>query len=155
MQHVIIHQASNYTQNIYYNILKDWVTHNTTSEYMERDGCMKAMMHFKNVCGENKLNPQVLLYDGHGSHFDDRVVHILLSHHIKQFILKADDSGNSHPNDDVPKLNLKGLYVQAIMNWQIQHGTLKFKNVHMNAVLVETWRYFHISSSPIITNAFN
>ena len=116
---------------------------------------MKAMMHFKNVCGENKLNPQVLLYDGHGSHFDDRVVHILLSHHIKQFILKADDSGNSHPNDDVPKLKLKGLYVQAIMNWQRQHGTLKFKKAHMNAVLVEIWRYFHIYSSPIITNAFN
>ena len=69
---------------------------------MERDGWMKAMTHLKNVCVANKLNPQVLFYDGHDGHFDDRVVHILLSHHIKPFILKAVDSGNVHSNDDVP-----------------------------------------------------
>ena len=83
---------------------------------MERDCLMKAMMHLNNLYGSNTLNPQVLFYDGHVSHFDDRVVLILLSHYIKPFIHKAVDSGNGHPNDDVPNLKLKGLYVQAIMN---------------------------------------
>ena len=62
---------------------------------MERDGCMKAMMNFKNVCVANNINPQVLFYDGHDIHFDYRVVHILLYHHIKPFILKAGDSGKT------------------------------------------------------------
>ena len=90
---------------------------------MERYGRMKAMMHLKNVCVANNLNPQVLFYDFHDSQFDDRIVHILLSHHIRLFIIKAGDSGNIHTNDDVPNLKLKGFYAQAIMNWQRQHAT--------------------------------
>ena len=77
---------------------------------------MKAMIHFKTVCGENKLNPQVLFYDGHDTHFDDRAIHILRSHHIKPFVLKAGDSGNCHPNDNGSNLKLKGLYGQVRMN---------------------------------------
>ena len=41
------------------------------------------------------------------------------------------------------------------MNWQRQHGTLKLTNAYINAVLVETWRAFQISSDPIIINALN
>ena len=85
----------------------------------------------------------------------ERVIHILHPNYIIPFILKAGDSVNTHTYDDVQNPKLKGIYAQAIMNWQRQHGTLKFKKAHMNAVLVEIWRYFHIYSSPIITNAFN
>ena len=62
---------------------------------LERDGCMKAMMNFNNVCVANNLNPQVLFYDDHAIHFNDRVVNILLYYHIKPFILKAGDSGKT------------------------------------------------------------
>ena len=64
-------------------------------------------MHLKNVCGENKLYLQLILYDGHGRNFDNRTIHILRSNHIKPFILKAGDSGNDHPNDNGPNLKLK------------------------------------------------
>ena len=94
------------------------------------------MMHFKTVCEENKLNPRVLFYDGHESHFDNRSTHILFFDHIKPLFLKLGDSGNYHPNDNRPNLKLKGLYGQSIMNWHKQHGTLKFTISHMNAVLV-------------------
>ena len=120
---------------------------------MNRDGWMKSMMHFKAVCGANKHNPRVLFYDGHDIHFDKRNINILHSNHIKPFVLKTGDSGNDHPNDNGPNFNLKGLYGQAIINWQIQHGTLKFTNSHMNAVLVETRRSFQLSSAPVIINA--
>ena len=84
---------------------------------------MKAMMHFKNVCVANKHTPKVLFYDGHGSYFDCRAVNILLSHHIKPFILKEVDSENGHSNDDVPNIKLKGLYVQYTLSWQRKRGT--------------------------------
>ena len=69
MPHVIVHQASNYTQDLHYIIPKDWVVHNTSSGYMDRDGLIKAMMYFETFCGLNILNPQVLFYDGYDSYF--------------------------------------------------------------------------------------
>ena len=89
---MIVHQATNYTQDLHYNIPKYWVVHNTLSRYMDRDGWMKAMMHSKTVCGANKLNPQVLLYDGHDIHFYDMAIDILHYHIIKPLVLKAGDS---------------------------------------------------------------
>ena len=112
------------------------------------------MIHFKAVCGANKLNPHVLFYDIHENHFEDRAIHILRSNHIKPFVLNMGDSGNDQPNDNGPKLKLKGICRQERMNWQRHHGTLKFTNAHMNNVLVETWRAFQISSSPAIINYF-
>ena len=144
MPHVIDNQAEKYTQDLHYNILKHWVDHNTPSEYTDRDVWMKAMMHFKTICGSNFFNAQVLLYYDHGSHFDDRYIHMIQSNHIKPSILKGSDSGNDHPNDNGPNLKLKGLYGQAIMNCQRQHENLNFINYHMNYKLVETWRYFKL-----------
>ena len=69
MPALIVQQATKYTQDIQYNIPKDWVVYNTSSGYMDRDGWMKAMIYFKNLCGENKINPQVLFYDVHYIHF--------------------------------------------------------------------------------------
>ena len=70
-------------------------------------------MYFKIVCGSNKINLQLLFYGGHGSHFEDRAMHILLSNHIKLFILEAGE-----PNYNGTNLKLKGIYGQAIMNLQ-------------------------------------
>ena len=114
----------------------------------------EGMMYFKTVCGSKKINPQVLFYDGHGRNFDDRDIHILRSHHIKPLFLKAGESGNDQPNDNETKLKLKGVYGQARINCQRQHGTIKFTNAHINSVLVEIWRDFQFYSSPIIINAF-
>ena len=114
---MIVKQEENYTQYLHYKIPKDWVVHNKPSGYMDRNGWMKEIIHFKNVCGENKLNPWVLFYDRYGSHFDNRAIHKLLSHHIKHLFLKADDSGNDHPNDYGENLKLKGIYGQVRMNW--------------------------------------
>ena len=63
MQPVIFLHANNYIQDFNYNITKDWVVHKNPFGYTNRDGCMNKMMHFKTVCGENKLNSQVLFYD--------------------------------------------------------------------------------------------
>ena len=77
------------------------------------DGWMEAMSLFSSTCGAIKINPQVLFFDSHDSHFYDRATHILQSHHISPFILKAGDSINDQPNDNGPNLKLKIYYAIA------------------------------------------
>ena len=71
---MIVHQAENYTHDIHWNLPSDWLVHNTLSGYMDRDGWMKAMSLFSRTCAASKMNPQVLFFDGHDSHLDDRAV---------------------------------------------------------------------------------
>ena len=137
MPPMIVHQAENYTQDLHWNIPSDWLVHSTPSGYMDMDGCMKSMSLFSRTCGSIKMNPQVLLFDGHDIHFDDRATHILQSHHISPFVLKAGNSTNDQPNDNGPNLKLKRYYGIAKVKWQRQHGTMKFTPAHMNSVLVE------------------
>ena len=96
----------------------------------------------------------MLFYDGNYSHFDDRELDIFRKHHIQYFILKAGDYVHYQTNDNGPKMKLKSLYVNAIMNWMRHHGTLKFIPPHMNSILVETWEAFKISSEIITHNDF-
>ena len=136
---MIVHQAANYAQDLHWNIPSDWLVHNTSLGYMDRDGCMKAMGLFSRTSGARKINPQVLFFDGHDSHFDDRDIHLLRSHHISPFILKSGDYTNDQPNDNRPNLKLKRYYGIAKVKWQRQHGTTKFTTAHMNYVLMEMW----------------
>ena len=111
---------------------------------------MKAMSLFSRTCVYGKMNPQVLFFDGHYSHFNDRATHILQSHHISTFILKAGDSTNDQPNDNGTNLKLKIYYGIAKMKWQRQHGTMKFNPAHMKSVLVEMWNSFQQQSACVI-----
>ena len=83
------------------------------------------------------MNPQVLFFDVHDSHFNDRATHLLQYHHISPFILKAGNSKNDQPNDNGPNLKLKRNYSLEKVKWQRQNGTMKFTAAHMNYVLVE------------------
>ena len=124
------------------------------SRYMDRYGWHKSMAHFPSICCSSPLNTQVIVYDGHGSHFDDRALNILLRHNIQYFIRKAGDSMYDQPNDKGPKTNLKNLYGNARMNWMRHHGKLKFSPPHMNSVLFETWEAFKPSSITITRKYF-
>ena len=110
------------------------------SIYMDNDGRIKDTTHFSLICGSSNWNPQVLLYDRHYNHFDDREIKIILSHHIQPFILKSDYYINYVTNYNGPNSRLMTLYSNIIINWMSNHVTLKFMPAHMNSVLVETWR---------------
>ena len=115
---------------------------------------MKEMSLFSRTCGASKMNPQVLFFDGHDNQFDDRATHILRSHHISPFILKAGESTNDQPNDNGPNRMLKRYYSIARVKWQRQNGTMKFTPAHMNSVLVEMWHLFQEQSARVIINVF-
>ena len=84
---------------------------------MDRDGWMKATSLFSRNCGASKMKLHVLFFDGHDSHFNDRATHILQSHHIYPFILKAGESTNDQPNYNGPNLKLKRYYGIEKVKW--------------------------------------
>ena len=135
---VVMHQITHYTQDLHYNIPSDWVIHNSPSRYMDRYGWHKSMSHFPSMCCYSPLNPQVLLYYGRDSHFDDRALNVIYKHHIHYFILKSGDSMHYQTNDNFPNMKLNNLYGNTRTTWMRHHRTLKFTLSQMNSVPVET-----------------
>ena len=121
---------------------------------MDHDGWHKSMSHFPSVCCSLPLNPQMLFYDGHGSHFYDRVLNILHRNHIQFFILKAGDSVHDQSNYNGSKMKLGSLYGNSRMNWMRHNGTLKLTPHHMNFILVETWEALKLLSATITKTDF-
>ena len=154
MSPMLFHQAENCTQDLHWSLPSDWLVQNTLSGYMDRDGWMKATILFSRTCGASKLNPQVLFFDVHKNHFDDRATHLLRSHHISPFILKAGNSTSDQPNDNGPNLKLKRYFSIEKLKFQGHHETNKFTPAHKNSVLVEMFHLFHQQSAYFIIDAF-
>ena len=112
MPPVIIHQAKEYSKDLHHNIPLDWKVHHTSSGYMNRDGWLKAMTQFSNICGASPVKNQILFFNGHNSHFNDRALTHMQIKNIQPFILKAGDSINNQPNDNGPNSTLR-LYTIA------------------------------------------
>ena len=111
---------------------------------MDHDGWHKSMSHFASMCCSSPLNPQVLFYDGHDSHFGDRALDIFRKQNIQYFILKSGDYVHDQPINNSPNMNFKNMYGNSRMNWIRHHGTLKVSLAHMNCALVETWEAFNL-----------
>ena len=115
---------------------------------------IKSMTQFSNVCGASPVNNRILLFYGHGSHFNDGTLRQIVYKNIQPFVLKSGDSINDQPNDNVPNDKLKYLYNVANIAWMLKYGTIKFSPHHMNSILVEAWDSFKISSGNIIRDSF-
>ena len=103
---------------------------------MDGDRWLKAMNQFSNICGASPVNNQILLFDGHDSHFSDRSLTQMQIKNIQPFILKSGDSINDQPNDNRPNSKLKALYNILKAKWMLKYGTTRFQYHHMNSVLV-------------------
>ena len=69
---VIVHQAKEYSQYLHHSIPFYWKIHHTPYVYMERYGWLNYLNQFSNLCGASPVNNQILFFDGHNSHFDER-----------------------------------------------------------------------------------
>ena len=121
---------------------------------MDRDGWLKAMTQFSNICGASPVNNQILFFDGHVSHFDNRALTQMKIKNIHPFILKAGDSINDQINDNGPNSKMKALYNILKAKWMLKYGTTRFQPHHMNSVLVEAWEAFKVSYGNIIRDSF-
>ena len=50
----------------------DWTVYHTPYVYMSIDGCIKSMNQFSNICCVYPVNNQILFFDVHDSHFNNR-----------------------------------------------------------------------------------
>ena len=74
------------------------------------------MAHVYSMCCSSTLNPQVLFYDDHISHFYDRLLNILHNHNIQSFILKSGYSVYDQQNYNGPKSKINNFYGGTRMN---------------------------------------
>ena len=95
MPPIAVRQAKEHSQDLHHNIPLDWTVHHTSSSYMDRDGWLKAMTQFSNICGASPVNNQIIFFDGHDSHFDDRALTQMQSKNIQPFTPKSCDSINN------------------------------------------------------------
>ena len=84
------------------------------------------MTQFSNVFSSFLVNNQILFFDGHNSHFDDRAPRQMNCRNIQPFILKAGNSINNQPNDNGPNSKLNYLYNMVKSVWMLKYGTTKF-----------------------------
>ena len=155
MPPIIVHQANEYSQDLHYNLTLDWIVHHTPYDYIDRDGWIKAMTQLSNICGASPVNNQILLFDGHGSHFKYGALRQMMCKNIQPFVLKPGDSIYDQTNDNLPNYKPKSLYNLAKSAWILKYETKKFSLHHINYVLVEAWDDFKVSVGNIIGYRFS
>ena len=104
---------------------------------MDRDGWLKSMTKFSNICGASPVNNQILFFDGNDSHFNYRALTQMQMKNIHPFILKTGDSINDQTNDNGPNSKLKALYNILKAKWMLKYGTTRIQPHHMKYVLFE------------------
>ena len=107
MPPIIVHQAKEYTQDLHFKIPLDWTVHHTPYGYMDRYSCLKATTQFANICVAFHINNQIVFSDRHDSHLDNHTLMHMDHQNIQHFVLKSDNSGNDHTNDNGTNANLK------------------------------------------------
>ena len=73
---------------------------------MDKDGWLKFITQFSNVCGASLVNNQIILFNGHSSQFDDSEMIYVDQQNIQPFVLKSGDSVNGQPYDNGPNAKL-------------------------------------------------
>ena len=149
----LVHQSKEYSQDLHHNIPLDWTVHHIPYGYMDRDGWLKSMTQFSNICGASSNN-QILFFNGHNNHFENCALTQMQSKNIQSFILKLGDSINDQPNENGPNSTLKALYNVLKAKWMLKYGTTRFQPHHMNSVLVEAWDALNLSYGNIIVDSF-
>ena len=114
---------------------------------MDKDGWLKAMTQFSNICGASPFNNQILFFDGNDIHFNDYALTQMQSKNIQPSILKAGDSINDQPDDNGSNSKLKAIYNISKAEWMLKYGTKRFQPCHINSVLVDNipldWTVHH------------
>ena len=96
------------------------------------------MTQFSNICRASPVKNQILLFDGHNSHFDNRALIQIQSKNIQPFIIEVGDSINDQPNYNGPNSKLKALYNILKSKYILKYGTTRLQPHRMNSFLVET-----------------
>ena len=134
-----------------------WTVHHTPSGYVDRDGWLKAVPQFYNICCASPVNNQILFFYGHDSHFDDRALTQMQREKTSPSYLKwVTPSTNIPVTTGLTKnLRLSISTKHLKVKWMLKYGTSRFQHHHMNSILVKTWEVFTLSTGNIIMDSFS
>ena len=97
---IIVHQSKEYSQGLHLNNQLKCIVHHPPYGYMDRYGWLKSITQLSTICGASSINNQTIFFDGHGSHFYDRILSYMGGRYIQPFLLNQGGSGNKQPNDN-------------------------------------------------------
>ena len=112
------------------------------------------MTHLSNLYYSSPVKNNILLFNGHASHFGDHTLRQMMYRNIQPFARKAGDSTINQPNDNGTNVKLKYLYNELKAACIMKCGTEKYLNHHMNYILEESWNTFNVSAGNIISDRF-
>ena len=121
---------------------------------MDRYRWLTSMIQLSKVYGASPVNNQIILFDGHDSHFDNRSLIHVERRNMQPFILKPGDSANNHPNDNGKNSKHKSHYNEVKSAWIMKYVTRKFLPHYMNSILVESCDTFQVSDRKSIRDCF-
>ena len=121
---------------------------------MDRDGWLKSMTQFSNVCGDSPVKNHILFFDEHNSHFNDVSLIQIMCKNNEPFVIKSGDSINNQHNDNGLNPKLRSLYNVSKSAWMLKFRKTNFSPRHMKSVLVEAWDAFKMSYGNISRDIF-
>ena len=153
MPPIIVHQAKDYSQDLRFSIPLDCTVHHKTFGYMDRYRWLKSMTQLSNVCDASPVKNHILFFDGPDSHFNEYALIQMKRRSMQPFVLKAVNSINYQPKDNLPNSKLKSLYNKEKTEGIIKYGTTKFLPRQMKSILVEAWDTFKVSPGKVIRDS--
>ena len=72
MTTIILRQSKDHSQDLHFTIPLSWIFNHTPYRNMDVYGWLKKITQFSTVWGYSLIKNQILLFNGHGSQFDNR-----------------------------------------------------------------------------------
>ena len=105
---------------------------------MDRDDWHKSMSHFPSICCSSPLNLQVLFYDGHDNHFNDRALDIICIQNIESFIFKSGSSVHEQPkNNGQTLISITCMLMKELTGWD----TMEPSSLHRIAWIMSSLKH--------------
>ena len=100
------------------------------------------------------VNNQVLFFDYHYRHFDNRAMDILIQNHVQTFVINSGNYLNDSSNDNRTNSKLKDIYIRSKSKWNLNYMTIQLSWYHMKTITVKYWDSLKVSPYVTISDRF-
>ena len=81
------------------------------------------MNQLSTICGASTIKNKMIFFDGHDSHYDDRVLSHMEDQYIQPLVIKLGNSCNDQPIYNGPNTKLKSHQNDYKVSWMLKYGT--------------------------------
>jgi hypothetical protein len=139
-----------------HSLVHNWpyLYHQNEAGYMDKEAFAIYLKALRQQSLASLTNPQLLFYDGHGSHWALDAIQEVSEGNVHCFVLKANDSVHDQPNDNGVNSRLKALIYRKIATWRSHNPIAAIRQAIFNSIAVEAWEEFKLDAAPVIRKAF-